>query len=89
MFAAPMKKEYTAALEKDRSHQTQGEKRCAERRQVNTEFKQVINAKKKGVENLNNNASQHESNIHAVEEKLYTTDLMNFVCICSRSQRSF
>ena len=64
---------YKATLEKERSRQTEGEKRRAEKKRLNTELKQAITTKKKAVENLNSVVSQPESNIHALEKKLRAT----------------
>ena len=65
--------EYTAALEKEKSRKTEGEKRQEERKRLSTELKQVVAAKKKAVENMNSVMSQHDSDIHALEEKLRAT----------------
>ena len=64
---------YKATLEEERSRQTKDEKRRAEKKQVNTEHKQATTAKKRAVVNLNSVFSQHESNTHALEEKLNAT----------------
>ena len=64
---------YKAALEEERLRQTKDEKRRAEKKRVNTELKQATLAKKRAVMNLNSVFSQHESNIHALEEKLHAT----------------
>ena len=64
---------YKAALEEQRSRQTKDEKRCAEKKRVNTDLKQATTAKKRSVVNLSSAFSQHESNTHAPEEKLHAT----------------
>ena len=65
--------EYKAALEKGRLCQTEGEKRCKERKRLSAELNQAIAAKKNAVAEMNSVVTQHESNIHALEEQLRAT----------------
>ena len=64
---------YKAALEKERLRQTQGEKRRAERKRLSSELKHAMTAKKRALENITSVVSEHDSNIHALEEKLRAT----------------
>ena len=62
-----------AALEKEKLRQTQGEKRRAERKRLSSELKHAMTAKKRVLKNMISVVSEHDSNIHALEEKLRAT----------------
>ena len=72
MFVVQMESIRTA-LEKERLHQTEGEKRHKERKSLSAELNQAITAKKKAVAETNSVVTQHELNIHALEEQLRAT----------------
>ena len=71
--------EYKGAIEKERSPQIEGEKRCAEKTRLDTELKQPITAKEKSVENLNS-AFHTMKQISIYWRKNYVPHRLNGFC---------